>query len=191
MALSIRTTNIQLDYQRTPASLSIHSNAASLELRQKHAKVNIETELPRVLIDQYESFASAGLKNNYDFIKEAAERGQENAIEVIGKRAQDGKLLAAIENNGNPIAFIAKRDAFPEHEFVLDFIPKARPKIEVTGEIRIDPERNSEGVNNGVEGNYIPGSVDIEFTPARININVIRYPSVDIRYTGNNYDKSI
>ena len=191
MALSINTIDIQLEYQRTASDLSIETSSARLELHQKHAKVNIDTELPRILIDQYECFASAGLKGNYDFIKEVAQRGRQNALEVIGKKAQDGKMLAAIENKGNPIAYIAKRDAFPEKEFVLDFIPKARPKIDVTGDIQIDAEKNSEGVNNGVEGNYIPGSLRIDFSPARININVIRYPSVDIKYMGENFDTSI
>ena len=191
MALSISTTDIQLGYERTPSSLNIETSGAKLELHQKHAKVNIETELPRVLIDQYECFASAGLKNNYDLLKEAAQRGLKNAFEVTGKRAEDGKLLAAIEKGGNPIAYIAKRDAFPEREFGLDFIPKARPKIDVTGDIRIEPERNWEGANNGVEGNYIPGNVRIDFTPAKINIRVLRYPSVNIEYSESNFDTSI
>lgn len=184
MALSINTIDIRLEYQRTPSNLGIETSNARLELHQKQARVNIETELPKVLIDQYECFATAGLKGNYDFTKEAAQRGYQSVMDYIGKKAQDGRMLAAIENGGNPIAFIARRDSFAEHEFVLDFIPKARPKIDVTGDIKIEPERNWEGVHNGVEGDYIPGSVSIDFTPAQININVVRYPSVEIRYMG-------
>jgi hypothetical protein len=191
MALSISTTNIKLEYERTSSSLNMESNEARLELHQKHAKVNIETELPKVLIDQYECFASAGLKNNYDLISEIAQRAKQNAIDFIGKTAEDGRLLAAIEKGGNPIAQIAKRDAYPEHEFILDFIPKARPKIEVTGDIKMDPERNSEGVNNGVEINYVPGSLNIDFTPAKINFNVLQYPSISIKYLGNNIDTTL
>lgn len=191
MALQIRTTNIQLAYERTPPDLNIQSSGARLELHQKHAKVNIETERPRVLIDQYECFASAGLKNNYDFIHEIAQNAKQGVLEFIGKTAEDGKALAAIEKGGNPIAAIAKRDAFPEHEFVLDFIPKARPKFEVTGDIKIEPERNWEGVNNGVEGTYIPGNVNINYTPGRVNFSILQYPSVDIKYLGNNIDTTI
>ena len=36
---------------------------------QRHAKVNISTELPRVIIDQSEAFASAGLKSNEDMVR--------------------------------------------------------------------------------------------------------------------------
>lgn len=191
MALNISTTDIQLAYEHIPSHLSIQTSNARLELHQKQAKVNIETELPRVLIDQYECFASAGLKNNYDLMSEIVQRAKQNVLEFIGKTAEDGKLLAAIEKGGNPIAYIAKRDASPEHEFILDFIPKARPKIDVTGEIRFFPERNSEGINNGVEGNYIPGGISIDYTPAKININVLQYPSVGIKYLGNSIDTTI
>ena len=191
MALSINTTDIRLEYERIASSLSIETRSAKLELHQKHAKVNIKTEKPRILIDQYECFASAGLKNNYDFIREAAQRGYQNAIEVIGKKAQDGRMLAAIEKGGNPIAVIARRDSFPEHEFGLDFIPKASPKFDVTGDLQIEPERNWEGVNNGVEGNYVPGNVNIGYTPGKVSVNVLQYPSVEIKYLGNNVDASI
>jgi hypothetical protein len=191
MALSINTTSIQLEYVRTPSNLSIQTSAAMLELHQKHAEVNIETELPKVIIDQYECFASAGLKNNYDLISEISQRAKQNALEFIGKTAEDGRILAAIDKGGNPIAAIAKRDAYPEHEFILDFIPKARPKIDVTGDIKIDPERNSEGITNGVEGRYIPESIDINYTPGRINFNVLQYPSIEIKYLGNNIDTTI
>lgn len=191
MALSITTTDIQLAYERMPPNLSIQTNQARLELHQKHAKINIETEKPRVLIDQYECFASAGLKNNYDLISEIASRAKQGVLEFIGKTAEDGKALAAIERGGNPIAAIAKRDAFPEHEFVLDFIPKTGPKFEVTGDIKIDPERNAEGIHNGVEANFIPGNIIIDYTPGRINISVLQYPSVNIEYSGSNFDTKI
>lgn len=191
MGLTISLTDAQLEYERTPSKLDMESQGARLELHQKHAKVNIHTELPRVIIDQYECFASAGLKGNYDFTKEAAQLGYQQVLEFIGKNAEDGNMLAAIERGGNPIAAIAKRDSDPVHEFGLDFIPKARPKIDIIGDINFDPERNSEGTNNGVEGSYYPGSVNISFSPASINIYMKQYPSISFEYTGNILDKSV
>ncbi len=190
MALSIQTTDIQLEYNRIPSKQEIETRNARLEFKQKHAKVNITTEKPKVLIDQYECFAEAGLKGNYDFTKEATQRAYQQVMEFIGKTASDGNTLAAIENGGNPMKAIAVRDAYPKYEFGLGFIPKSRPKIEVTGSVNIDWERNWEGVNNGVDGTYTPGSVNIDFEPAKINMYVKQYPSVDIRYE-NNIDISI
>jgi hypothetical protein len=190
MGLSIRTTDIQMETDRTPSSLSIETQNARLELHQKHAKVNITTEKPKVLIDQYECFAEAGLKNNYDFTREAAQLGYQQAMDFIGQTAQDGGALAAIERGGNPIVAIAVRDASPEKSFVLAFIPQSRPKIDVTGNIDIQWDRNGEGIHNGVEGNYIPGYANINFEREKLNIYVKQYPSVAISYE-NSMDVSI
>ena len=182
MGLNISTADIKLEYERVPARLEIRTQNARLEYRQKHARVNITTEKPRVLIDQYECFAEEGLKNNYDFTLEASRLGYRQVMDFIAKTARDGRELAAIEKGGNPIAAIAKRDSSPRKEFVLAFIPQSRPKIEVTGGVSIQWERNWEGALTGVEGEYTPGRVDIGFTPARINISVLQYPSVNISY---------
>jgi len=182
MSIEINRTNAQLGIERTPSRLEMRSESARLELHQKHAKVNIRTELPKVKIDQYEAFASAGLKNCYDLIREISQRAYQHVLEYIGKVAEDGDTLAAIERGGNPIADIAERDAYTEHEFGYNYIPKARPKIEVTGSLKFYPERNAEGVNNGVEGRFIPGSLKINYTPAKVKIYMKQYPSISIKY---------
>lgn len=190
MGLSIRTTNIQLGIERTPSSLQIETQNAGLELHQKHAEVNITTEKPRVLIDQYECFAEAGLKNNYDFSREAAQLGYQQLMKYIGETASDGNTLAAIERGGNAISSIAARKASPEKNFGLAFIPQSRPKIDVTGSLDLQWDRNGEGIYNGVEGNYIPGYANINFEPTKINIFVKQYPSINIKYE-NSVDVSI
>lgn len=191
MGLSISTTNIQLGIERTPANLDIELQRATLSFRAKQAKVNIETELPMVTIDQYECFATAGLKNNYDFAKNVSQKVYQQVIEYIGKTAADGVALAAIEKGGNPIKSIAVRDAYPENEFGLDFIPKARPQIDFTGSITIEWERNSEGVNNGVDGDFNPGYISINFEPASISAYIKQYPTINIEYQGNIIDSKI
>ena len=185
MNISIRTTDIQLGINRTPSSLNMDTEISRLELHQKHAKVNISTEKPRVLIDQYQCFAEAGLKNNGDFAKAAAQRGYRQAIKVVGQTVRDGYSLAAIEYGGNPIAEIGKRNAYPEKQFNLAFIPKSRPKIEVVGSIDTQWDKNSAGVKNGVEGRYHKGYVRMDFEPTKIDIYVKQYPSIDITYEGS------
>lgn len=191
MGLSITQTHAQIGIDRSPSRLDIESENARLELRQRHAKVNIKTELPRVEIDQYEAFASAGLKNYLDLTRDAAQRGKQQAIEYIGKVASDGDRLAAIEQGGNPIVEFALRDAYPEHEFNIDFIPKVGPKITIKGSVEFDPERNAEGANHGVEGNFTPAQVNINYTPAQIDIFLRQYASIRISYTENKINSYI
>lgn len=182
MGLIINTTDIKLSYERIPSRLQIETKSARLELRHMQAEVNIRTETPRVLIDQYQCFAEAGLKGNYDLARENAQLGYNHVINYIGQTARDGNTLAAIEKGGNPIADIAVRRAYPVKQFNIAFIPKSRPKIDVTGNIDMRWQSNAEGVNNGIEGRFIQGDVMIDFTPARLNVFVKQYPSVKIDY---------
>ncbi|HHW49101.1 MAG TPA: hypothetical protein GXX14_10885 [Clostridiaceae bacterium] len=188
MGIIINQVHAKIGIERIPSKLEMESRMARLELRQNHAKVNIRTELPRVEIDQYECFASAGLKKPIDLMREAAQRAYQHVLEYIGKVAADGDRFAAIELGGNPIAETAVRDAYPEHEFNIDFIPKARPKITVKGSVQIDPERNAEGANNGVEGKFIPGELKINYIPARIRIYIEQYNQIRFEYRGKNID---
>lgn len=189
MGLTINTTSALIGIERTPSRLDIQTQNAQLELKSNKVKVSIMTEQPRVLIDQYEARASAGLKNNHDMVKEAAQRAYQQVLEAIGRKAEDGDILAAIERDGNPIAEIAARDAWPQREYGLDFIPKAGPRFEVTGSVKI--EWNVEEIKKGVEGFYRPGRVSINFHPSVVKIYLRQYPSVKVRYTGNRLDTKV
>jgi hypothetical protein len=188
MRLEINQTYARIGVERTPRRLEIETQRARLEFRQKHAKVNMDIELPRVEIDQSECFASAGLKGPVELTREAARRGHTQVIEYIGKTAADGRMLAAIERGGNPLKDIVVRDAYPQKLFNIDYIPKARPRITVTGGVQYDPERNSEGVNNGVEGTFVPGRIDIRVEPSRVRIYMEQYNSISISYKGKYVD---
>ena len=191
MALSITQTYAKTDIERTPSKLEISSRMAKLELSQKHAKVKIETELPKVLIDQQEAFSSAGLKNSMELSREAAQEGIKRAMEYIAKVAQDGDQMASIENSTSVIADIALNENLKTYDWNIDFIPKVGPKFEVTGSIKIEAERNWNGANIGVDATFVPGELDIKFTPAKLRIFLKEYPSVKIKYEDNKIDVKI
>jgi hypothetical protein len=191
MGLSISSINAKLGVDSSPARLEMQSQAARLVFQRTDAKLNIQSEPPRVTIDQYECFAEAGLKNNYDFLKDASSRAYQQVMDFIGQTAADGGRLAAIENGGNPIAEIAVRDASPVHEFGMGFIPQSRPKIDVTGSIQIEPVLDSNGATNSITGDYTPGRLDINYITGQLDIYVKQYSSIDIKYEGNSIDTII
>lgn len=191
MGLTINQTYARIGIDRSPSSMEITTNNAKLELRQKQPKVNIRTELPKVRIDQYEAFASAGRKGIADLAREAAQLGYQSAMDYIGKVADDGDTLARIEDGGNPIIDIAVRDAYPEHEFGLATMPTARPEITVEGSVNMEAERTSEGALNGVEGQYTPGNVSYNYTPAIVKVYMAQYASINISYQNSKIDKYI
>ncbi len=188
MGLTINQTYARIGIDRTPCRLEIQTRSAKLELRQKQPKVNIHTELPRVEINQYEAFASAGIKSAGALSREAAQLGYQSAMDYIAKKAEDGDMLAKVENGGDPIIDIAVRDAYPEHEFGMVTMPSAGPEITVKGSVAIEPEITNGGAMNGVEGEFIPGDISFDFTPAQLKIYMAQYASVNINYQNSKVD---
>jgi len=189
MSLVINQTQAKIGIERIPGRLDMQTQNPRLELHQKHAKVNIKTEPVKIEINQYKAFANAGLKNFQDLTKEAAQLGYQQAMEFIGKTAADGRMLAAIENGGNPLIDIAVRDAFPQKEFRNMHVPKAGPEFSVSGgTVSIEPEPNGEGIHNGVEGKYTPGDVIYSFTPTQVNIYMKQYNSISFEYRDSKVD---
>ncbi|HHV99309.1 MAG TPA: hypothetical protein GXX36_07020 [Clostridiaceae bacterium] len=188
MNLSITQTYAKIGIETTPGRFQMKSQPAKIELERRPPAVNIHAELPKVEIDQYECFATSGLKNFLDLAREGAQLGYRQAFEYIGKVAVDGDTFAAIEQGGSPIADIAERDAHPEHEFGIVAMPGARPKISVRGGIQFQPEYDPIGFRWGVKINVVPGKFIADYIPANVNIFMRQYNSVDIRYVGSNMD---
>lgn len=162
---------VSLSIQTTPGRLEIETRNARLELKSRPVKLNMKVELPKVEIDQSECFASANLKSPGEFVREVAQRGYQQAMEFIAKEVANGDAMAAIERGGNVLSQIALEDSYTEHEFGMVVMPNARPKITVKGSVSFDPDPiNDKGVTNGIEGQYIAGSINIQYTPAQIKI---------------------
>lgn len=191
MGLNIQQTYAKIGIDRTPGKLEIESQNAELQLHQKHAKINMTSELPMVIIDQYQCFAEEGLKNTYDLTKEASERAYQQVMEYIGKKAEDGDSLADI-SKGSSLIQVISSGSVTQHEFGMVTMPMSRPSIDVAGgTLDIDPEPNGAGIHNGVEGNYIPGKVSYNYTPSQVNIFIRQYGAVNFSYTGNSVNEYV
>lgn len=190
MGLRINTIDAKIGIETIPSNLEISRKDARLNLKRNPVNVQIRTERPKVKIDQYEAFSSMGLKNYIDIAKEAAQRGYQQVMEYIEKYAQDGDMLAAIENGGNPLADIAQRDAFPVREFRGEVSFYSRPRITVEGELEISTNANP-GFHVNVLSEYEPGKLNIKYTRAKVNIYLRQRPEVNIKYVGGNIDRVV
>jgi hypothetical protein len=191
MGLEINSVPVKLNIQTTPSRLDIRTRKAKLEFRTERAKVNVRTELPRVVIDQYECFKSMGLMKPVDLTGYEGQWAMQQALKYAAKISGDGDSIAAVENPQDPMPDIVERDAWPVREFVLDYIPKARPKITVTGGVQIDPEGVSQSASNGVQASYTPPDIRMNYSPAQVRISVAQYPSVKMRYVPNRFNKFV
>lgn len=188
MSMQITQTFARIGVDTTPGRVNIQTQNPRLNLHHTDAKVEIRNDFPRVEISNRECFNTAGLKDVSTLRNETVQLAKSAVAQYTAKVAGDGDTFARIENKSNPIPSLAKRDAYPTHDFNVDSIPKARPQISVKGgNFSIDVIAAG-GVNNGVEGNFIPGRVSYDVSAANVRTYMLQRPSVDIKFVGGNVD---
>lgn len=184
--IQITTQRAILDIRSTPAKMTVMQRQADFDLKQTFPKVNIETEQIRVVIDQSRPFSEAGLKSSGEIIDEAAQRGKQAALEAIQRIADEGNMMAAIENNTNAIAEIAFNKLFEEKELNIDSIPKSRPKIDfVGGNVDIKLEEGK------VDLKVQPNKAQVDLRLGGVKMTLSQHASINFKYTGENMDLMI
>lgn len=157
------------------ARLERHTTLPSVNMSQQQAQVHIESELPRVVIDQTECFNTSGLKNNTALIETAASEGRQNILQYTETIVNDGKTFAAIENGvetGKIVADIATRNSFQEHYFNVVSMPTARPRIDVVGgSLNISFSPKDLGNLNGVQFDVRLGSLETRYVPGGVTVD--------------------
>lgn len=160
----------------TPPQIQIKTTNAQVTIEQPKGKQTITTtkpkaimnsEKPHVIIDQYQCFAEAGLKNYLDLTKENAHFARQKVLEGIARIVDDGNRLAMIDKNMPPaIPELAEKNAWSnQKEFDIGTIPSSRPKIEVRGHLDI---------------NWEMGKVNIDY---KVNKPIINYKRGKVEYS--------
>ena len=112
-----------------------------LSIQTTYPSVQIDRQLPKVIIDQYQCFAEAGLKNNADLAADSVAYAYSKGAEGIDTIVSEGNRMGAIETgNFDVITDIAFESGLEEKDWNIDLMPKSRPKIEVEGHLNIEYE---------------------------------------------------
>lgn len=150
--------------------LSLESNAPLLEM---------QTQQPKIQIDQSQSFEEAGLKGIKAFMDDAVTYGQQIVSQGVARIVDQGNAYIEIQSGYDPIPDQAEYNAYGmfEKEFNYGAIPQSRPTI---------------SLNRGqVTYNFRPGSVtnqsaerkvETNYTPWQVNYYMKQYNSINFRY---------
>ena len=178
MPLQINTTRGQIGIRTQNASQSIRNFHGEQKIETTMPKVKIKSEKPRVIIDQYQCFAEAGLKNNADLTKDMVEYAKMKHKQMIDTIVADGNRMANIKNGTPPaIPEIAEKNARgPEKQFRFGPMPSSRPKIEVEGSLDISWEMGKVNIS------YTPRKPQITYNPGKVEVYLKQKPSIDIQY---------
>jgi len=186
--LQITSTPALIGIQTSNVKQSIQQPRPDVMLNIEHPRIEIDSELPKVKIDQYQSFAEAGLKNFLDLTRESAQIGQQAVMMGIERRARQGDELANIQYGFDAIPNQAVENAYELFlkEFNIGTVPKSRPDISlIEGQVNIKVHKGK--VNMDVKIN----KPIIDYTKGKVDIYLRQRNSIDIQYIGSKFDKTV
>lgn len=142
-----------------------------MEIRQQHGQLRLDT---------FERRSSMGLKGMPDFMRDAAQRGRNAAMEATRNYAEIGDQLKNIQKGANiPDVIFSKIMQRAQGELVL--MPLSPTEISWQA--------------GSVQTNYLPVQQNFkwetdatgptyEFVPATFSMNMLQYPEIRFRFVG-------
>lgn len=191
--IRLESQNAKIGMRTTKAVQEIQQPKADLSIEQPKAEMTIQTTPGKLTIDQTEAWADMDLKHISRRIAEAADKGYQDSLEGIARRALEGQELMKIENGGNPIAQIAKRNSEgPELKFNVGWIPShfsVKTNYVPAGvdiEVNVKKPNINVGINKPIH-EYTPGKVDITLDQKQS----LKVDFANLKYIGVNYEQQI
>jgi hypothetical protein len=167
--------------------MDIKQAGPKVYIEQRAPELKIERQSPRVYIDQTECFAESGLKPALRLASDFYKDSLQAAYEAIGRIAEEGRRLAAIDKGGNPIADIAYEKLWRNYQVIMVQMPKSKPHIEWDmGYLNINWKPNPPKIDWETHT-----MAEINASRHRVNIYMKQWPSIEMEYIGDNFDKWI
>lgn len=186
MDLRITQSYARIGIISHPARMTLKQPKPVLSIESPAAEMDIDTQLPKVHIDQSRCFAESGLKSPFELTREMALDGMEAALLGIGRIAREGDRMMAIENGENVIADIAWQSLFSEGELTTVTMPVSRPEITVSGGVQIHFKPRPPRIQWETHSRAV-----VEATFPRVEFYLLQKPGIQIEYVGKNFDRRI
>lgn len=169
----------QLQIRTFPARMTMSSEPARVELRSRRGALSIQSNRARLSVDSRQARAEMGAATPELLRQEWMRDCQAAGLRVIGRAAEEGDRMAAIETDENAIVAIAAESGYsgldgmtPDEVMAavnVALVPSSRPQI--------DWQAGDEQVSyvpSRVEASWRPGRLSIEATRARVEFLVQR-----------------
>lgn len=165
----------------------IEQPAAIQTIEQPAAILSIRTTPSKMLIDQTEARADVDLKSVSRRVQEFADKGYQDWLKGMARRARQGRELMEIHRGGNPIAAHAKQNSEgPQKQFNIGWIP-SHFSVKIQYEpavVNVDVKPQQPKIHTEAQKpvhEYIPGDV---------NVTVLEENSLDIDFVNVNENET-
>lgn len=176
MPIQIQTQPAVIGWDVQKAQLDQSGNGINvLDLTIEKPLLEMRTELPKIQIDQSQSFADAGLKNLKAMMDESVSYGRQMVSQGVARIVDQGNRFIEIQTGIDPIPDQAIYNAYEmfEKDFNYGAIPQTRPNISLK-EGNVYTTFNPGKVNN----QSTPRKVDMQYTPWQVSYHMKQYNSI-------------
>ncbi|GEN47164.1 DUF6470 family protein [Alkalibacillus haloalkaliphilus] len=157
----------QIATSQTDAQVQINQREADLQISQPEADLQITHTPSKLTIDQTAAWRDMGIISIEESISKSASEGMQKAIEGMARRARDGNEMQRIENGGDAIPRIAKRNMPNERQdFTIGFIPSSYFAVDIDydpGDVEVNIQKNDPIIDARAHKptfDYTPGQLD-------------------------------
>ncbi len=198
--LSIKTIPISVEIVVNNAKLNYNSELPKVQVSRQDGGLKMTADPIKINIDGFEMRQSLGMKSNGRLIDEFADKGIRIGYQATAKYVDKGNNYA--NPNGMSIGKYEAASLRKNVETVLEFLPKARPEISWSGgtlniQYQMDKLDMNWDVNNDTKFEFVPGKIELEIKQKpMVDIDYIGGPiyvppSADPDYVGNTIDVRI
>lgn len=170
--------NIKCQYRITNATINAKQKFPTHNAQLKEGELFIDTNQVQIRQDSTNFYASIGLRNSGDLMRDAAQKGKQAALEAIANYAKMGKQMAQIDK-GVTIAQVYRQK----------FLQQSKTTLEVKRTECVDISFEA----GTVKTQYMPSSLRIKwdvdravrkYTPPHCGLDITQTPSIDFIYQG-------
>ncbi|QTD41181.1 DUF6470 family protein [Sporosarcina sp. Te-1] len=175
--LQIQTTRGILGLQIDKPVQEIEQPKATQQIEQPAAILEMSTSASQLFVDTTENRADIDLKSPLRRGDENAQYGMQQAMEGVGRRAEEGKQLMRIEDGGNALVNLIKQDTLREIaplgiRFVGDRLKVQMSITPGTLDINVTPQKPIHDVQLSKPIH--------NYTPGKVTGVMEQYPSIEI-----------
>jgi hypothetical protein len=134
----------QIGVKVTRAQMHISTPQPQMQVNSEMPEMTVETQAPKFKLNWKKVQAESGLKRPIPLTLDIRDKSRQKILENTAKASRDGDFLAKVEQPGDRVVQIARRDSLQQStkELNLGLMPKSKPEVEWTrGAIRIDWSR--------------------------------------------------
>lgn len=186
--IRITTVPAKIQIESTPGRQEIQQPKADLQLETDHVRMDIETKLPKVNIDQSQCFSEAGLKGIRALLDDMISNSQSAHSKGMSRIVSQGDEMIDIHTGVDAIANQAEYNGFElfNTDITVKSIPQSRP------EITVDEGENDIQYNKGEsKQNVTVNPPVIRYNPGQVRTSMAQYNSIKFEYVGENVDTKL